>query len=212
MLAARGVHRHGAQRVRELPERIVVPLGRVVGARWSPADAQRVYSIAVPGASIGLTEDEFAIWSAASAGVSRATLVSSSPVEGPVTTYDIVARYGLLAEIATEPAPLLREATALRLLAHTPVGIDPVRGTAVVGDPDGDVRVLSPVVHEVYCWSAATHSLAAAVVLVASRASEAGLNDPEVIRPERLARRVLVEAFPLVRAGLVSFGFAMEAS
>lgn len=189
----------------ELPDRVVVPLGRAVSAEWDPTIGQRVVTVAVPGVFVGLTEEEHAIWSAAATGVSKEQLIREARVDGPGTTYNAVQRYGLLAEIGTEPDLLLREATGLRLLTHSRVGVDPRYGT-VVGDPDGPNVRLSPVGMELYARSAGSHSLAAVAVLVATQASDVGVNDPEIIRPQRLARRALAEFFPLVRDGLASFG------
>lgn len=195
-----------------LPERVVLPLGRVIDARWSPAEDQRVFTIAAPQANIGLSEEEFALWTAAAGGCSRDELIRTSPLDGPATAYDVLTRYGLLIEIGTDPDTLLREAAGFRILAHSPMGIDPARSVPVIGDPSRQFRTLTPVVHEVYSWSGGTHSLAAAVRLVAARASEAGVNDLEAILPERLVRRVLAELLPAVHAGFASFGFVEVAA
>ncbi|WP_153505657.1 hypothetical protein [Cumulibacter manganitolerans] len=189
----------------DLPDRVVVPLGRATSVVWDPAAAERVVSIAVPGGAIGLTEDEHAIWAHAARGVSKGDLLERAPVDGPRTAYDAVHGYGLLVEIATGGATALREAASLRLLAHARSGVHPRQGL-VVGEPAAEFVRLSPVVQEIYGWCAGTHSLAMAVVLVATAASEAGVNDPAVIRPERLVRRAFAELFPLVGAGLASFG------
>ncbi|MFV0535718.1 MAG: hypothetical protein ACK5MR_19020 [Cumulibacter sp.] len=190
----------------DLPDRVVVPFGRVVQAQWDPAIAERVVTVAVPGLFVGLTEDEYAVWSAAAAGSSAEELMREVRVDGPRTSYDAVRRYGLLAEIATSDDQVLTETAGMRLLAHSRLGVHGRHGL-VVGEPDATNVVLSPVGVEIYGRCAGAHSLAAAVALVSSLASETGSNDPEVIYPQRLARRALAEFFPLVREGLASFGY-----
>lgn len=186
-----------------LPDRVVLPLGRAVARIWSPADAQDIVTVAVPGGTVGLNEEEATLWREASAGLSKARLLEQSAVDGPGATYDQLARWGLIVEVPTDGPTLLREAAGLRLLAHSPVGVLPGAGP-VVGDPDGEYVVLSPAVHEVYCWSAPAHTLAAAVGWVAAQASEAGVNDLDVILPDRLVQRSLAELLPLVNTGLAS--------
>ena len=188
-----------------LPERVVVPVGRAVSAAWDPSTGERIVTVAVPGAFVGLTEDEHAVWAHAARGLSKEQILDDAPVDAPLTAYDAVSRYGLLAEIPSDGRPALREAAALRLLSHSRNGVHARLGL-VVGDPDGVFVQLSPVAQEIYGWCAGTHSLAMAVMLVATTASEAGVNDLDVIYPERLVRRALEEFFPLVQAGLASFG------
>lgn len=188
---------------RPLPSQVVVPLGKPVTSSWSAVDGERRTVIAVPQVAWALTPAEFRLWQQARGGHSVDELIERAGAPAPQPSYDALRERGLLIEVSTTPESLLGEASALRLLAHTPMSVHEQLGM-VVGDGQGSYYRLLPAVHEVYALAPAVHTLAAAIYAVSGRASEEGSNDLDVILPQRLAALTFGEFFALASRGMAS--------